>query len=159
MPSSQSLKSQLSGNTCVLLGEMVIKYSTPCDHVTCVTGRCTMLICPQLCLVPNKLHSTVLDAFAEFIKLMNYTELWDANLAIYSTSAAHRFCLYGLEHSFWIHSFRPTRHYLILKIFATQVKFLEPFGYFSVINCTFHLSHKCFCLLLQCYSSVWTYEA
>ena len=54
MPPSKSLKSQLSGNTCVLLEEIVIKCSTLSDRVTCVTGRCTMLICPQLWLVPNK---------------------------------------------------------------------------------------------------------
>ena len=51
--------------------------------------------------------------------------------------ATHQICLYGLEHNFWIHSFRPTWHCLIIKVLATWVKFLQPSGYCSVINCAF----------------------
>ena len=42
----------------------------------------------------------------------------------------------GLEHNLRIHSFRPSWPCLIVKVFATLAKFLEPSGYFIAINCS-----------------------
>ena len=40
---------------------------------------------------------TALNTFAEVVKKMNHTELWDAELAWYSLSATHWIYLYGSE--------------------------------------------------------------
>ena len=42
-----------------------------------------------------------------------------------------------LEHSLGTYNFRPTWPDMIIEVLATDVKFLEPFGYCNVINCTF----------------------
>ena len=72
------------------------------------------------------------------MKVTKHTELWDAKLAWYSPSAAHQIYPRDLEHSQRIHIF-----------LATQVKFLEPSGYCTVINCTFTFCTTnifgCFC--------------
>ena len=56
------------------------------------------------------------------------------------------------------HGFRSNWLFLIVKVLAMQVKFVEPFGCCTVINCTFIL-YKCFLLLSQCYHSVQTCKA
>ena len=83
-------------------------------------------------------HNLVaLNIFAEVMKVTKHTELWGAVLAWYSLSANHQICFYGLEPSLRIHCFRSTWHWLIVKVVLTQLKFLEPSGYFTGINCTF----------------------
>ena len=42
------------------------------------------------------------------VKETNSTGLPDAKLTWYSPSTTRRICLYGLEHGYRIHSFRPT---------------------------------------------------
>ena len=65
----------------------------------------------------NMWHSSaVLDAFGKVMKVMNHTRLWNALLIWYSLSATHKICLYGLEYSLVIHSFRPTWPSLIIKV-------------------------------------------
>ena len=49
-----------------------------------------------------KYNLTDADAFAEVVKVTNYTRLWDAK------SATHQICLYALEHDFIIYTFRCT---------------------------------------------------
>ena len=44
---------------------------------------------------------------------------------------------YGFEHGLRIYAFRPIWPCLIIEILATWVKFLEPFSYCTIINCTF----------------------
>ena len=46
-------------------------------------------------------------------------------------------CLYGLGHGLRINAFKPTWLYLIVKVLATWVKFLEPSGYCTMINSVF----------------------
>ena len=48
--------------------------------------------------------------------------------------------------------FRPTWPYLIIEVLANQAKFLQPFGYCTVINCTFNFFTTnvlgCFCSII-----------
>ena len=66
------------------------------------------------------------------VKITNHTELWDPGIAWYSQcyllawSMALESAVLGLLDLS-----------LIVKVFATWVKFLEPSGYCTVINCTF----------------------
>ena len=90
----------------------------------------------------------VLDVFVEVMKMMNHPRLWDAKLAWYSQCATSWICLNSLDHDLRIHGFRPC---LIIKILATQTKFLEPSDYWTVINCTFPF---CSTLVFDCFSSV-----
>ena len=55
-----------------------------------------------------KNNSAALDAFAEVMKMMNYTGLWNAKLAWYSQSVTPRFCLSDLERGHGIYGFRST---------------------------------------------------
>ena len=59
---------------------------------------------------------TALDVFAEIVKMMNQTGMWDAGFA-------------HLSHGHRIHSFRPTRSYHVFKILPTPAKLLELSGY------------------------------
>ena len=47
------------------------------------------------------------------------------------------FAFKGLEHNLGILNFRPTWPCLMVEVLATRVKFLEPFDYYTMINCTF----------------------
>ena len=73
-------------------------------------------------------NSAAPDAVAEVREITNPTGLWDVELAWYSPSATHWICLYSTGHGLRIHDFRPTWSYLIVEVFVTLVKFLEPFG-------------------------------
>ena len=44
-------------------------------------------------------------------------------------SRSYILSLYGLEHSLWIHSFRPTWLCQIIQVLATKAKFFQPSGY------------------------------
>ena len=55
----------------------------------------------------------------------------------YSLNATHHICLYGLEHGLGTYGFRSTWPCLIIEVLGTQVRFLEPSGYLTVIKCTF----------------------
>ena len=68
------------------------------------------------------------------------TELWDTELTWYFPTSS-RIYLHGLEHSLRIHGFRPTWSCLMIKVFATQAKFLELSGYCTVITFTFHTAN------------------
>ena len=68
--------------------------------------------------------------------MKKYIELWDAEFAGYSLSATPGICLDDLKHILRIHSLRPTCPCLVVKLLATWVKFVEPSGYCTVINCT-----------------------
>ena len=57
---------------------------------------------------------------------INYTWLWDAGGARYSPKTTRRECLYSLEHGHRIYGFMSTRTFLMVEIFATRVKFLQP---------------------------------
>ena len=60
----------------------------------------------------------------------------------------------------WNPLFRLTWPCLNIKILATQIKFFEPSGYWTVINYTFIFLHnKCLWLLPWCYGSVWICKA
>ena len=50
----------------------------------------------------------ILTEIAEVVKMTNPSGLWDAKLAWYWQSATHWICLYGLGHSFGIHTVWPT---------------------------------------------------
>ena len=66
-------------------------------------------------------------------------------------------CLYGLEHGIGIYSFRPPWPCLIVEVLATWAKFLELFGYSTVINCTFiFCTTNVFWLLPWHYGPIWT---
>ena len=41
-------------------------------------------------LIYENVNSAALDAFAEIMKVMNHTEMWDAKLTWYSLSATHQ---------------------------------------------------------------------
>ena len=84
-----------------------------------------------------RLSSAALDDFSEVVKLMHHIWLGDANHAWYSPYATHLICLYNLEHSLVIHSFRHICPCLTIEVPATQVKFHEPSVYCTVINCAF----------------------
>ena len=81
-------------------------------------------------------HDILLAGFAEVVKVTSHTGRWDAKFALYSPIVTHHICLYGLEHSLGIHGFRPTSTCLIVKVLGDRVKFLQPSGYCTVINCT-----------------------
>ena len=71
--------------------------------------------------------------FSKVMNLMNYTG--DAELVWYSVKATHQIYINDLEHGFGIHTFGPTLPCLIIKVLATQLKFIEPCSYCS--NCMF----------------------
>ena len=103
----------------------------------------------MLCNILLTRHNlAVLDSFAGVMKVINHTGLWDAKLTWYSLSATCLICLYGLE----IHSFRLTWLCLIIKVLATQAKFLKASGYCTVISCafTFWITNvfSCFCNIM-----------
>ena len=79
-----------------------------------------------------------------------------AELAWYSPNTSHRICFYGLEHDLGSRCFRPSWHFLIIEVFETQVKLLEPSGYRTGIKCAFffHIINA-FWLLPWCYGSFW----
>ena len=66
------------------------------------------------------------------MKVTNHTGPWDSKLAWCSLLATHCNCLNGSEHSLWIHVFRPTWLYLIIKILTTRAKFLQPSIYYEL---------------------------
>ena len=76
-------------------------------------------------------NSAAPDAFAKAVKVTTHTGLWDAEHSWYSPNATQQNCLFGLERSLGIHSFRLTW----LAWLLNQAKFLKSYGYFSVINC------------------------
>ena len=84
-----------------------------------------------------KQNLTVVDDFANVLKVINHSRLWDAKLAWYSPIATWWIYLYDLEHSQGNHVFRLTWPYLIVIVLATRAKFFEPSGYWTEINCTF----------------------
>ena len=98
------------------------------------------------------------DDFAEVVKVTNHLDQWDLKLAWYSLNTCY-ICLHGLKHDLEIQSFGPAWPCLIVKIFATQVKFLELCGFCILINYSF-----IFCVHtltwyyqpLQVPSTVWT---
>ena len=51
-------------------------------------------------------NSAALDAFVKFLKVMNLTELCDAEFAKYFPNTTSWICLYGLECALRIQSFR-----------------------------------------------------
>ena len=55
------------------------------------------------------LNSVAPDAFVEVVKVTINTGLWDAVLAWYSPSAAHRIYFYGSEHGLGIYLQEPDR--------------------------------------------------
>ena len=73
---------------------------------------------------------------------MNQTELRDSELTWYYASSPHQICFSCLEHGLGIHAFMPTWPCLIVEFLPIQVKFLEPSGYCTVINCTFTFHTK-----------------
>ena len=75
----------------------------------------------------------------------------DTKLAWYSPSATFLICLDGLKPSLGICGCKPTWPCLIAKVFATQLKFLNPSGYCTVINCIFIF---CTTNVFSCFSSV-----
>ena len=90
------------------------------------------------------------------MKVMNSTELWDVDLTQDSPSATHQICLNGFKfasmvHNLRIHCLRLSWPCLIIKVLATQAKFLEPSDYCTVINYAFT-----FCLIndFGCFSSI-----
>ena len=97
-------------------------------------------------ILVTKDNSVVMDAFAEIVKVTNHTVLWDTKLTWYSPNANHWICFYGYKHNFGTHSFRPTWPCLIIKVLATQAKFLQLSGYNNQ-------QHKKF---LQHYNSIQT---
>ena len=90
------------------------------------------------------------DAFAEVIRGINNTGLWDAKLTWYSQSVTCQICLCGLKHSQKIHSINPTRHWQIVKgnffkhlvsvlwstsnIWFLYCDQLQTSGFYTVIN-------------------------
>ena len=54
-------------------------------------------------------------AFAEVMKMMSHTGLWDVKLTWYSLSTTHWICLYGWEHGLGIHAFRLTWSLMFLQ--------------------------------------------
>ena len=77
------------------------------------------------------------DDLAAIMKVMNHIGLCNAELAWYSPIATHQIFCYGLEHGFGILGFRSTWPCLVVEVLVIRVKFLEPSGYCTVINCTF----------------------
>ena len=82
------------------------------------------------------------DAFAEIMKVMNYSGQWEFDLAWYPPYATHQIYLSGLKHGIGIYGFRPTWQCLIVDIITNLAKFLDLFTYSTVINCTFPFSQK-----------------
>ena len=76
-------------------------------------------------------------------------------LTWYSLSATHQSCLHDLENCLGIHGFRLIRSCLIVKVLATQAKFLELSDYCTVINCTFNFCIKDILVAFM----VWTCKA
>ena len=88
---------------------------------------------------------TPADAFSEYMKMMNHTWLWDAELIWYSLHVTYQIYLYVSENGFGIHDFC-----WIIKILATQAKFLSPTA-FTVLWSLHLLHYKCFWLFPLCY--------
>ena len=91
------------------------------------------------------------DAFVKVLMMINYTGLWVVKLTRYSPSVMSQICFYGWEHSLEIHGFRSTWPCLIIMGFATCAKFLEPSGYYIVINCSIFPTTNvlgCFCFIM-----------
>ena len=89
------------------------------------------------------------NTFAEVGKVTNHSGLWDAKFTWYSPSATCQICFYDLKRGLRIQIFRSTWLCPIIKAIATQVEFLEPSDYSTVINYTFiiHATNvfSCFC--------------
>ena len=76
--------------------------------------------------------STSINAFVEDLLVTNNTVL-----AWHSPSGLWKIFGYGFKCSLGIHGFRPTWPSLIVEVLGTPVKFLQPYVYRTVINCTF----------------------
>ena len=50
---------------------------------------------------------------------------------------SHQVLFTGFASKTWSHGFKPTWPFLIVEVFVTRAKFLEPSGYYAMINCTF----------------------
>ena len=75
------------------------------------------------------------------------SELWDAKLTSYTLNGTCQILLYGLKLDLRINAFRLTRPCMFINVLATWAKFLKPFGYCTVINCTFtfHVTNQFCC--------------
>ena len=82
-----------------------------------------------------KHNSAVLNAFAEVMRVMNHIGQRNAELAWYYPSIARRVYFYDLKHSLRIHSF--TLPNPIVKPLATQTKFYQLSGNYTLIDCAF----------------------
>ena len=72
-------------------------------------------------------NSAALEAFAKVEMMMiNYTGVWNDNLAWYSLNASNQIYLHSFEHSLKFHDFRFTWPCLINEVLVTQAKFLQP---------------------------------
>ena len=76
-------------------------------------------------------------SFAKVVTVTIHSGLWDAELTWYSPRATRQICLYDLEHGRGIYAFRPIGLWLIVKVLAIWLKFLQPSSYCFVINCAF----------------------
>ena len=74
------------------------------------------------------------------MKVTNHIGLWVAKLTWFAFMASS-------TASLRIHCFKPTWPYLIIDVFAIKVRFLEPSGYCSLVNCHL-LCNKYFWLLM-----------
>ena len=77
------------------------------------------------------------DNFAAIMKVTSYFKLWDAVFTLYSLSVTLLICLNGLEHGLGINGFKPIWLDQMVKVFATQTKFREPYCYCTGINWAF----------------------
>ena len=59
------------------------------------------------------------DTFAEVVKVVNHSGLWDAKFVM------HWNCFYGFEHGYRIHVFRYTSPCLIVEVLSIWAKFLS----------------------------------
>ena len=97
--------------------------------------------------------------FADDVKMINHIELCDDELTWYSPSVTYWICFYSLEHDHGIHSLKPNRPFLFVEVLATQVKFLQPFGYGTAINSTFAFpTANIFLFLRTCKASISDFE-
>ena len=71
------------------------------------------------------------------MKRMKHTGQCDSELAWYSTSITRRIRLGGLDRGLRILGVSRIWHCLIIVVLEIRAKFLEPFGYWTVIKCTF----------------------
>ena len=104
-----------------------------CFYIFCIT-----MVNQVLQYFGNVRHNlATLVAFAKVMKVTNHTRLWNAKLTWYFLSATYWICPYDSEND---HSFRPTWPCQIVKVHATQAKFLEPWLYCDQL-----------CLLCECF--------